>query len=209
MSVPLTRLTRKTAQWNWSPACQEAFTLLKRAFTCAPVLHHFNPALSPIVETDASDYVITGILSLWAADGDIHPVAFFSRTLHAAELNYDTHDKELLVIFAAFKTWWHYLESPVHTINVVTNHKNLEYFTTTKTLSHRQARWSEYLLAFNMVVQFRPGKLGEKPDSLTHHVDYYLPCIFARTAGILTSCDAPTRGFKRCRFHFRYPYSHP
>jgi len=80
----------------------------------------------------------------------------------------------VLAIFAAFKTWRHYLESPVHTIDVVTDHKNLEYFATMKTLSRRQARWSEYLLAFNMVVQFRPGKLGEKPDSLTHRIDYYL-----------------------------------
>ena len=41
-------------------------------------------------------------------------------------------------------------------------------------LSRRQARWSEYLSAFNMVGRFRPGKLGEKPDSLTRRVDYYL-----------------------------------
>ena len=57
---------------------------------------------------------------------------------------------------------------------MVTNHKNLEYFSTTKVLSHCQACWSEYLSAFNMVVRFRPGKLSEKPDSLTCQVDYYL-----------------------------------
>jgi len=101
-------------------------------------------------------------------------VAFYARTLTGAELNYDTHDKELLAIFEAFKTWRHYLESPHHTIDVITDHKNLEYFLTTKTLTRRQARWSEYLSAFNMVVRFRPGKLGEKPDSLTRQVDFYL-----------------------------------
>ena len=89
-------------------------------------------------------------------------------------MNYDTHDKELLAIFEAFKMWRHYLESPIHTIDIITDHKNLEYFSTTKTLSRRQARWSEYLSAFNMVVRFRPRKLGEKPDSLTRRVDYYL-----------------------------------
>ena len=174
MSVPLTRLTRKSIRWEWTPECQEAFRLLKDTFTSAPILHHFDPALPPIVETDASDYAVAGILSLRTDDGDIHPVAFYSRTLHGAELNYDTHDKELLAIFEAFKTWRHYLESPVHTIDVVTDHKNLEYFATTKTLSRRQARWSEYLSSFNMVVRFRPGKLGEKPDSLTRRYDYYL-----------------------------------
>src|SRR5258706_2239642 len=157
-----------------APTCQEAFRLLKEVFTSAPVLHHFDPSLPPIVETDTSDYAIAGILSLRAADGDVHPIAFYSRMLHGAELNYDTHDKELLAIFEAFKTWRHYLESPIHTIDVVTDHKNLEYFTTTKTLSRHQARWSEYLSSFNMVVQFRPSKLSEKPDSLTHRIDYYL-----------------------------------
>ena len=94
--------------------------------------------------------------------------------LTGAELNYDTHDKELLAVFKVFKTWQHYLESPHHTIDVITDHKNLEYFSTTKTLSRQQAHWSEYLSAFIMVICFRPGKLGEKLDSLTHHVDFYL-----------------------------------
>ena len=174
MSVPLTRLTRKNSPWNWSPQCEEAFNLLKNAFTTAPILIHFDPALPPVVETDASDYAIAGIFSLRADDGEVHSVAFYSRTLQGAELNYDTHDKELLAIFEAFKIWRHYLESPHHTIDVITDHKNLEYFTSTKVLTRRQARWSEYLSAFNMVVRFRPGKLGEKPDSLTRRMDYYL-----------------------------------
>lgn len=71
--------------------------------------------------------------------GDVHPVAFFSRTPDAAEPNCDTHDKELLAIFAAFKTWQHYLESPIHTIDIITDHKNLEYFATTKTLFFKHA----------------------------------------------------------------------
>ena len=140
--VPLMRLTRKNSPWNWSLACDKAFNLLKSAFTTAPILVHFDPALPPVVETDASDYAIAGIFSVRTDDGKVHPVAFYSRTLQGAELNYDTHDKELLAIFEAFKIWRHYLESPHHTIDVITNHKNLEYFTSTKVLTRRQARWS-------------------------------------------------------------------
>lgn len=172
--VPLTRLTQKDTPWTWSSQCEDAFQLLKTAFTSAPILHHFDPTLPPVVETDASDYAIAGILSVRTEDGEIHPVAFYSRTLSGAELNYDTHDKELLAVFEAFKTWRHYLESPHHTIDVITDHKNLEYFSSTKMLTRRQARWSEFLSAFNMVIRFRPGKLGEKPDSLTRRADYYL-----------------------------------
>jgi hypothetical protein len=88
-------------------------------------------------------------------------------------LNYDTHDKELLAIHEAFRQWRHYLEGSPHPIDVVTDHKNLEYFATTKLLSRRQARWSEFLSAFNLVIRFRPGKLGTKPDSLTRRLDVY------------------------------------
>ena len=89
------------------------------------------------------------------------------------ELNYDTHDKELLAIFEAFQMWRHYLEGSHHKIDVVTDHRNLEYFSTTKVLSRQQARWSEFLSAFNMLIRFRPGKLGEKPDALTRRSDVY------------------------------------
>ena len=52
-------------------------------------------------------------------------------------------------------------------VKILTDHCNLQYFMTTKQLSRRQARWSEYLSRFNFVIQFRPGRLGAKPDALT------------------------------------------
>jgi hypothetical protein len=50
---------------------------------------------------------------------------------------------------------------------VLSDHKNLEYFMTTKLLNHRQTRWAEYLSRFNFKIVYRPGKAGAKPDSLT------------------------------------------
>ena len=171
--VPLTRLTRKGVSWNFSDAARKAFNELKTAFTKAPVLSHFIPDRPLIVETDASDYALGAILSIRTEDNEVHPVAFHSRTFTPPELNYDTHDKELLAIFEAFKVWRHYLEGPTSPIDVVTDHKNLEYFSTTKVLTRRQARWSEYLSQFNFVIRFRPGRLGTKPDSLTRRWDVY------------------------------------
>jgi len=126
-----------------------------------------------MVETNASDYAIAGILSLHCPDGELRPIAFYSRTLTAPELNYDMHDKELLAIFEAFRSWRHYLEGSAYPIDVVTDHKNLEYFATMKMLMRRQARWSEYLHQFNLIICFRPGKLGAKPDALTRRWDVY------------------------------------
>src|SRR5258707_7801267 len=126
-----------------------------------------------MVETDMSDHVIAGILSVTTKDNEIQLVAFFSCSSQGVEKNYDTHDKELLVIFEAFKNWQHFLEGSAKVINMVTNHKNLEYFTSSKKLLHCQARWAEFLGQFNMKVRFRPGRLGSKPDALTHRWDIY------------------------------------
>jgi hypothetical protein len=58
------------------------------------------------VETDTSNYALAAILSIIDTDGEVHPVAFLSRTFSTTELNYNFHDKELLAIFEAFKAWW-------------------------------------------------------------------------------------------------------
>src|SRR5258708_34862580 len=120
-----------------------------------------------------SNCVIVGILSVTTEDGEIQPVAFYSHTLQSAEWNYDMHDKELLAIHEVFKSWHHYLEGLAKTIDMVTDHKNLEYFTTTKKLTRWQARWSEFLLQFNLSIHFHPGRLGTKPNALTQRPDVY------------------------------------
>ena len=53
------------------------------------------------------------------------------------------------------------------------DYKNLEYFSTTKVLTQRQAQWSKYLFQFNLVIRFCPGRLGTKPDALTRQWDIY------------------------------------
>ena len=68
----------------------------------------------------------------------------------------------------------HYLEGSPTPVDVVTDHKNLEYFSTTKLLTCRQAHWSEYLNAINIVIRFHPGRLSAKPDALTRRWDVYL-----------------------------------
>ncbi len=76
--------------------------------------------------------------------------------LQSTEQNYNTHNKELLEIFKAFtfKGWRHFLEGTATTIDAVTDHKNLEYFTTTKKLTCQQARWSEFLSLNYLKIHF-------------------------------------------------------
>ena len=52
-------------------------------------------------------------------------------------------------------------------VKVLTDHKSLEYFMTTKKLTPRQARWAEFLSEFNFVVTYQTGKKNDKADALT------------------------------------------
>jgi hypothetical protein len=153
--------------------CKSAFNTLKLAFTTAPILSHWTPDTLQIIKTDASDYAIAAIHSIRTPDGELHPVTFHLQTLGPAERNYDMHDKELLAIFKAFKVWHHHLEGSATPVEVFMDHKNFEYFTSSKMLTRRQAQWSEYLNAFNLSLHFQPGKLGAKPDALTRCWDIY------------------------------------
>jgi len=87
------------------------------------------------METDASDHALIAILSIVNEENEVYPVAFHFCTFTVTELNYDTHDKELIAIFEALKIWQHYLEGPAYPIDVVIDYKNLEYFSTTKILT--------------------------------------------------------------------------
>jgi transposase InsO family protein len=167
LAAPLTALTKKDKPFKWTPECEKAFESLKAAFTSDAVLLHYDPEKEIIVETDASDFVSGGILSQHDESGVLRPVAYFSKKHTPAECNYEIYDKELMAIVRAFEEWRPELEGAAFPIKVITDHKNLEYFTTSKALSRRQARWSEFLSRFNFKITYRPGKQSAKPDALT------------------------------------------
>ena len=90
-----------------------------------------------------------------------------------AELNYDIYNKELLAIYEAFHQWRPYLEGARHSVLVVTDHNNLQYFMTSKQLSRWQAHWSEFLSSFDFMIKYHLGCLGTKPNTLTCCSDVY------------------------------------
>jgi len=101
--ISLTYLIQKDIPWKFDFSCLNAFNSLKKAFTSTPILTHWIPDAQLIMKTDALDYALATILSIFNKDNEVYPIAFHSHTFTAVELNYDTHDKELIVIFEAFK----------------------------------------------------------------------------------------------------------
>ncbi len=92
-----------------------------------------------MIEIDASNYVFKDILSQYDENKILHSVVYFSKKHNSVECNYEIYDKELMIIVCAFKKWWLELEDSIYSIKMITNHKNLKYFMSTKQLNHHQA----------------------------------------------------------------------
>jgi hypothetical protein len=160
---------RKNVPFDWDNECDQAFETLKTAFTTAPILMHFSPELPIVIETDASDFAIGAIISHPDKDNPklLRPIAYHSRKLTPAELNYEIYDKEMLAIVEAFRIWRPYTEGSKHQVTIYTDHKNLIYFTTSNVYNRRQRRWHLDLSAFDFKIIYRPGKTMGKPDALS------------------------------------------
>jgi hypothetical protein len=160
-------LTQKDIPWEWGNTAQSAFEQLKQAMISQLILRHFDPMQPLTLEIDALDYAIGAICSQPDDTGVLHPLGYFSRKLKDAELNYDIHDKELLAIIDGLNKWGTYCKSMGHTITILSDHKNLEYWQTKKDLNLRQAHWGEQLANYDFTITYRPGKLPGKPDILS------------------------------------------
>ncbi|GJP70643.1 hypothetical protein CLOP_g1553 [Closterium sp. NIES-67] len=136
IAAPLTNLLKKNTPYKWEPQHQDAMEQLKQALTSAPVLILPDPERDYVIEADASDQAVGAVLMQDQGNG-LQPIAYLSKKLYGAELNYPIHDKKAPAIIIAFKTWRCYLEGRKAT--VYTDHCSLKYLKTQPILSRRQA----------------------------------------------------------------------
>ena len=160
-------LTQKDILFQFDKACRAVFQALKNAFISALILCHFDSDLKCMIVTDSSDYTHNNVLSQYDSEETLHSVVYFLHCLNLTECNYKIYDKKLLVIICCFKQWCSELKGAVFSIQILSDHKNLQYFCTTKQLSHWQAHWSEYLFQFHFSIVYWSELQGQKPDALT------------------------------------------
>ncbi|GJP39060.1 hypothetical protein CLOM_g23451 [Closterium sp. NIES-68] len=164
LAAPLTNLLKKNTPYKWETKHQEAVEQLKQALTSAPVLILPDPERDYVIEADASDQAVGAVLMQDQGNG-LQPIAYLSKKLHGAELNYPIHDKEALAIIIAFKAWRCYLEGRRTT--VYTDHCSLKYLKTQPNLSRRQVRWIDFLEThFHYDIVYKPGHKN-KADALS------------------------------------------
>src|SRR5258708_39379013 len=148
----------------------KSFLKLKDAFTTTPLLAPHNLTLPIFLFTNTSDFAISGIPHQCDKDGNLHPLAYYSRKLSESEINYSVHDKEMLGIMESQREFRPWLAGSDLPISVISDHKNLEYFMNLQCLNHRQAQWSLELSEFNFKLSYAPGK-DNPADAPSHHPD--------------------------------------
>ena len=131
---PLNTLTSEKIPFEWTPTCQKAFDTLKAKITQAPALRMPTNTDPFRIEMDGSRIGIGAILTQ-KQDDRWHPIAYISRSLNDAKRNYHAADLEMLAIIFALKEWHQYLLDAHEPFTILTDHKNLEYFTKLQDLS--------------------------------------------------------------------------
>lgn len=157
---PLINLTKKDVAFVWDMHTQTAFDRIKHQLVSAPVLAlpDFNKQFE--VHSDSS---IKGIGAVLIQEE--RQVAYTSRALKPAEINYGTPEQELLAVVNALTEWRCCLEG-VEFLDC-TDHNPLTFFKTQPTLSRRQARWQLYLSRIRYSRKFKPGPQNVVADALS------------------------------------------
>lgn len=166
-SAQLNHLLKKGNPWRWGEKEEKGFLNIKQQFIKDVVLIHPDPKRSFILETDASNHGIGSVLYQTMEDGSIGVVAFYSRNLRGAELNYCTTEKELMAIVHSLQKFRLYLTGTEFLIR--TDHQALTFLKTCKYLNERVTRWLLFLQQFNYRVEHIKGTENMVADTLSRY----------------------------------------
>ena len=163
---PLHALTHQGVQFEWTPACQEAFVALKGKLTNAPVIALPREEGEFYLDIDAGNWAIGAVLSQ-VQNGEEKVIAYGSRLLSNAEANYCVTRRELLAVIYFVKYYKQYLLGRKFTIR--TDHAALQWLQKTPDPIGQQARWLEQLAAFTFDIVHRPGLRHGSADGLSRN----------------------------------------
>ena len=134
-----------------------------------PVLLIVDPSKPYTVNCDACHYAIGATLQQDHGNG-LQPVAYFSRKLKPAELNYDVREKECMALVDACRHWRQYLHSDMP-FTLMTDHDSLKYVKTMPDMTNRIARWIERMAEFDYKIEYIPGVKNVVADALSRRSD--------------------------------------
>ncbi|KAG8192707.1 hypothetical protein JTE90_009730 [Oedothorax gibbosus] len=165
---------RDNRRIDWTPQAVAAFEKCKQTLAETTLLCHPAPSAPLALHVDASDFAIGGALHQ-VIDGELQPLAFFSRKLSPAEISYSAYDRELLAAYSSVKHFRHMLEAREFTL--YTDHKPLTFAFRQKNdkCSPRQARQLDLLAQFTTNIKHVPGSENIAADVMSRISAITLP----------------------------------
>ena len=144
-------------------------------------LYFLEDTVTPILQTDASDYGVGGYLYT-VTNGKVHVIRFFSKALVGAQLNWSAREKECYGIYFEVKTF----VDNRHFI-MKTDHMNLTYLNVT--LTGKVLRWKLYLQDKDFHLCHVPGKEVHQqiPDAFSRLCENNMPSKHVNPVGKLSS----------------------
>jgi hypothetical protein len=164
ITKPLTKLMEQKQSFQWTSEAEAAFQTLKGALCSAPVLAYPQPGERFIVDTDASNFGIGGVLSQ-IQDGQERVIAYYSKTLNMAERNYCVTRRELLAIVRTLEHFHKYLYR--QEFHLRTDHSALTWLLSFKNLEGQTARWIKRLQEYSFTSEHSQCKKHNNADALS------------------------------------------
>ncbi|GJY02014.1 reverse transcriptase domain-containing protein [Tanacetum coccineum] len=142
ISRPMTHLLKKNTPFIFSDECIQAFEMLKKKLTEAPILIAPDWDLPFELMCDASDFAIGAVLGQ-RHEKYFRTIHYASKTITVAESHYTTIEKEMLAVVYAFEKFRSYLilnKSIVYKV-----YSALKYLFAKKYSKERLLRWVLFL----------------------------------------------------------------
>lgn len=178
ISKPLTSLLKKN-QFKWSSEAKEAFIILKKAMSTAPVLALPDFTKPFVLETDASGYGVGAVLM---QEGK--PIAYMSKTLCPKNQALSVYEREFLAVLMAIQKWRNYLSG--HKFIIRTDQQALKHLLDQRSISPVQQKWITKLLGLDYVIHYRKGTENRSADALSRVQDKAEDCLAITTMSLIT-----------------------
>ncbi|GJW56954.1 reverse transcriptase domain-containing protein [Tanacetum coccineum] len=160
---PMTHLLEKETPFIFSKECIEAFNILKKKLTEAPILVAPDWDLPFEIMCDASDYAVGAVLGQRKTK-HFQPIHYASKTMTDAQAHYTT-TKELLAVVYAFEKFRPYLV--LSKTIVYTDHSALKYLLAKQDAKPRLLRWILLLQEFDVIIRDKKGAENLAADHLS------------------------------------------
>lgn len=165
---PVNNTIKTKQKFQWTTEAEAAFHVLKRKLTNPPVLVHYDQNGHLVIRCDASGYGIGGVLIQESQDFNKKGVvAYTSRKLQGAELNYSTTHKECLALVHCVTHWRTYLFG--HEFTIQTDHHALCWLMSLKDPLGRLIKWSLLLQEYKFKIMYSSGRTHNDADCLSRY----------------------------------------